>query len=101
MPVGHALVFRNRDRTDIRLENLELITRRELGSSGAGRMLVALANVYPRTMTRAELSEASQVSAAGGSFNTYLSKLRTLELVEGKTELRASDELFSLTGAHR
>jgi len=30
MPAGHALAFRNRDRTDARLENLELITRREL-----------------------------------------------------------------------
>lgn len=30
VPSGHALAFRNRDRTDVRLENLELLTRREL-----------------------------------------------------------------------
>lgn len=30
IPPGHALVFKNRDRQDIRLDNLELITRREL-----------------------------------------------------------------------
>jgi len=30
VPAGHALVFRNHDRTDVRLENLDLITRREL-----------------------------------------------------------------------
>ena len=30
VPPGHALVFRNRDRTDVRLENLECLTRREL-----------------------------------------------------------------------
>lgn len=30
LPPGHALVFKNRDRTDIRLENLELLTRRQL-----------------------------------------------------------------------
>jgi hypothetical protein len=30
VPAGHALVFRNRDRADIRLDNLELLTRREL-----------------------------------------------------------------------
>lgn len=30
LPAGHALVFRNGDRTDVRLENLECITRREL-----------------------------------------------------------------------
>ena len=66
----------------------------QFGSSGAARMLRALAEAYPRALTRDELSEASNVSAAGGSFDTYLSKLRTLELVEGRGELRASDELF-------
>jgi len=30
VPLGHAVVFRNGDRTDIRLGNLQLITRREL-----------------------------------------------------------------------
>lgn len=30
VPRGHALVFKNGDRTDVRLENLELISRREL-----------------------------------------------------------------------
>lgn len=68
---------------------------RELGSSGAGRMLQVIAAAYPQALTREELSERSNVSAAGGSFNTYLSKLRTLELIEGRGELRASEELFS------
>lgn len=31
IPEGHAVVFRNGDRTDIRIENLEIITRQELG----------------------------------------------------------------------
>jgi hypothetical protein len=30
VPAGHALVFRNHDRTDVRLDNLEAITRRAL-----------------------------------------------------------------------
>lgn len=30
IPSGHALIFRNGDKTDIRLENLELVTRAEL-----------------------------------------------------------------------
>lgn len=30
LPKSHAVCFKNRDKTDIRLENLELITRREL-----------------------------------------------------------------------
>jgi hypothetical protein len=30
LPPGHALVFRNHDRTDVRLDNLECLTRRAL-----------------------------------------------------------------------
>lgn len=30
LPAGHAVVFRNGDKTDIRIDNLECITRREL-----------------------------------------------------------------------
>lgn len=30
IPAGHAVVFRNKDKTDIRIDNLECITRREL-----------------------------------------------------------------------
>lgn len=66
----------------------------QFGSSGAARMLTALAEAFPSALSRAELSDRSGVSAAGGSFDTYLSKLRTLELIEGKSELRASGEFF-------
>jgi predicted transcriptional regulator len=66
----------------------------ELGG-GAGRMLEGLARAYPRTMTAEELGEAAGLSAASGTFTTYLGKLRTLELVSGnRSELRASEELF-------
>lgn len=67
----------------------------ELGDGGAGRMLRALADVYPQTMTRDELGAATNIAPAGGSFGTYLSRLRTLELIEGKSDLKASEELFS------
>lgn len=66
----------------------------EFGSSGAARMLRAIADVYPGVIGRSDLAVAASVSDRGGSFDTYLSKLRTLELVEGSRELRASDELF-------
>lgn len=56
--------------------------------------LTALANVYPKAMTRAELGEAANLSDRSGTFDTYLSRLRTLELIDGKGELRASEELF-------
>lgn len=41
VPPGHAVVFRNRDRSDIRLDNLELITRSELGRRNAMHRLPA------------------------------------------------------------
>src|SRR5262249_44222676 len=46
---------------------------REFGGSGAARILQALVEAYPKALTRDELSAASNVSSAGGSFNTYLS----------------------------
>lgn len=61
---------------------------------GARRMLTVLCSVYPATMSRDELGAKADVSPAGGSFDTYMSRLRTLELVEGRGEFRASEELF-------
>lgn len=65
----------------------------ELGG-GAGRMLEALAAAYPRSLTKQQLGEAAGLAANSGTFGTYLSKLRTLELIEGSSELKASEELF-------
>lgn len=68
---------------------------RELGASGAARLLSAVAEVYPKGLTNAEAGERANLSHASGTFSTYLSKLRTLELITGRGEIRASDELFS------
>lgn len=65
----------------------------ELGG-GASRMLEALAGSYPNCMTKQELGEVAGIVHTSGTFGTYLAKLRTLELVEGKAELKASRELF-------
>ncbi len=67
---------------------------RDLGDSGAARILRVLADRYPKSMSKAEVGAAANLSHASGSFNTYLSKLRTLELIEGRGELRASETLF-------
>ena len=67
---------------------------RELGDSGAGRMLQAAAENYPNALSKGDLAEAAGLSASSGTFGTYLGKLRSLELVEGKSEIKASDELF-------
>jgi hypothetical protein len=67
---------------------------KELGAGGAGRMLQALAEVYPNPLSKGELGERAQISASSGTFGTYLGRLRTLELVEGRGELRAAREFF-------
>ncbi len=68
---------------------------RELGNSGAARILRALADVYPKRLSRRALGEAANLESGSGTFGTYLSKLRTLELISGKDEFSASEEFFS------
>lgn len=61
---------------------------------GAARMLSSLAEAYPNAMTNEELGEAAGISSRSGTFSTYLSKLRTLELVDGgRGEIKMSEEL--------
>lgn len=66
----------------------------ELGESGAGRMLRCLADAYPKALSKEELGEAANISSSSGTFGTYLARLRTLELAEGRGEIRASKEFF-------
>jgi hypothetical protein len=66
----------------------------ELGAGGASRILRVLVARYPRSLSKQAVGEAAELSHGSGSFNTYLSKLRTLELIEGRGELKASDTLF-------
>jgi hypothetical protein len=61
---------------------------------GAARMLRVLVDAAPRGLTNAELGQRAEISHGSGTFSTYLSRLRSLELVEGRGELRASDELL-------
>lgn len=44
------------------------------------------------TLTQAR--EAAGLSARSGTFATYLSRLRTLELIAGRGDLKASEEFF-------
>lgn len=62
---------------------------------GAGRMLKALAEVYPGELSREELGEAAEMSSTSGSFTTYISTLKRNGLikVDGKT-VKASESLF-------
>jgi hypothetical protein len=75
-----------------------------LRSSHFGRaereILRVLGKVYPSTLTKEEIAERSVGTggepyvATGGGFLNALGKLRTLQLIEGAAELRASEDLF-------
>ena len=66
----------------------------ELGRGGASRLLRVIADAHPHPITNAEAAAAAELSASSGTFTTYLGRLRSLELVHGRGEVRASDELF-------
>ena len=55
--------------------------------------LGALLDVWPGTLTKAEIAEKAGYSADGGGFNNALSRLRTLQLIDGRREMRADDTL--------
>jgi hypothetical protein len=67
----------------------------DLGNGGASRILRSLADVYPRSLSQEELAERAQLTTNSGTFSSYLSRLRGLELIEGRGELKAADEFFN------
>ena len=72
---------------------------RSVGSGGAGRLLDQLCGVYPAAITRADLATACGISASGGTFGSYLSRLRSRGLVaERGNDIRAASVLFDPEG---
>jgi uncharacterized protein len=57
-------------------------------------ILEALTQTYPAGLNKEEVAARAGYEASGGGFNNALGRLRTLELVQGRGELRASDNLF-------
>jgi uncharacterized protein len=57
-------------------------------------ILETLTQVFPDTLTKEEVAAKAGYEANGGGFNNALGRLRTLELVQGRGELRASYDLF-------
>jgi uncharacterized protein len=57
-------------------------------------ILETLTEIYPATLTKEELAARAGYEPSGGGFNNALGRLRTLELVNGRGELKASDNLF-------
>lgn len=50
-------------------------------------------------MGKEELADAAGYEASGGGFNNALGRLRTLELVEGRGEVKLADELGTCVGS--
>jgi hypothetical protein len=66
---------------------------RRLGKA-PGTMLRILIDAHPGRLTKPELSDLSGYSITSSSFHNAVSELRTLQLIEGRGDLRASDALF-------
>jgi hypothetical protein len=67
---------------------------KQLGG-GAARIFNVLCGEYPQSVTKQDLGDLAGLSDRSGTFGTYLSRLRTLGLVEQTSDgLRASETLF-------
>lgn len=75
-------------------EALREYWRQRLGDSGKRKIFDVVVDAYPRALTYAEVSEATGIATAGGTWRTYVAELRGLEILEGKGELKAADDLF-------
>lgn len=56
--------------------------------------LRVLAETWPNALSKEDVAAQAGYAAEGGGFNNALSRLRTLELIGGRGELKASDDLF-------
>lgn len=57
--------------------------------------LEAIAGAFPSAISKEDVARIADYAVDGGGFNNALSRLRTLELIEGRGELRASENLFA------
>jgi hypothetical protein len=67
-----------------------------LGKCGKAEraVLTELLNAYPDPVTKNVLAQNTGYEPDGGGFNNALSRLRTMELIEGRGEMRAAAVLF-------
>lgn len=83
LPSGRALI-------DFWLQQFNRLAEREV--------LRVVVEAYPKALTHAEIASQTNppYESKGGGFLGAVSKLRTLGLIEGRGELRASEELFDV-----
>lgn len=56
--------------------------------------LRVLADTWPNTLSKEDVATMAGYAPDGGGFNNALSRLRTLELISGRGDIKASDDLF-------
>lgn len=78
LPSGHALLD-------------YWMAHKALGKA-EGMILEVLVKALPSGLTKEEVADRTSYQAGGGGFNNALSRLRTLELISGRGELRAAEE---------
>lgn len=59
-----------------------------------GIILNQLIEIFPESCSKIELAGTTKYSANSGGFNNALSKLRTLELISGSGQIKATESLF-------
>jgi hypothetical protein len=67
--------------------------------SGPSKMIDALMAVYPRGMDRANLADRTGMTATGGTFQTYLSRLKSNGLVDVKGRTVTLTDILFADGA--
>lgn len=67
-----------------------------MGNLGKAEKLIlqAAVDAYPGALNKQQVAVAAGYEANGGAFNNALGRLRTLELIKGRGEIRASETLF-------
>jgi len=65
-----------------------------MGGGGKRRMLECLIEAGSDGLTRQALADAADLSAASGTFSTYLGQLRSLKLLDGRDTLRVAETLL-------
>lgn len=58
------------------------------------KILEPIIGAYPKGLSHAEVAGEAGYSHSSGTWATYLSKLRSLDLIEGRGELKAQDWMF-------
>lgn len=68
--------------------------RQRLGDSGKRAIFDVVVSAGGKPVRQEDVSEATGIALAGGTWRTYMAELRGLGLIEGRGELRASGDLF-------